>query len=167
MRGYINILIISIISSITIYLLSTCTNTCNSEPTEGRKVRLGFFKTKGNDIVDTTINSVFVYNRIDSFFYNAQKTSQINLELDQNNDSSIFYFKTDSVDSYTIDTLTFSYKRKIQLISSECGFNTIFDSLKLKNNYTRNIIDTIILVKPDINAEVKINYKIILKLKTI
>jgi hypothetical protein len=151
---------------INLCLFSSCTNTCNSEPTANRKVKLGFYKIKGKSLVDTTIDTVFVYNKMDTFFYNAQSVSKINLELDQNHDTSIFYFKTDSITSGITDTLTFTYNRRIQFISSECGFNTIFTSLKLDSNYTTNIIDTILFVSQDIGADIEVNYKMILKVKT-
>jgi len=97
--------------------------------------------------------------------YNGQQPAQVvSLELNQNSDTSVFYFKTDSFKSKTVDTLIFSYHRDIELVSSDCGFNSVYNSLKFEK-YTRNIIDTVITVVTDVNSDVPLNYKLLLKVK--
>jgi hypothetical protein len=162
LKNIITAVFITLITGIVNY---SCSNTCTSPVTEARTVKLGFYKVKNKSIVDTTIKNVFISIRYDTMLYNGKEPAQIvSLELDQNNDSSVFYFKTDSINSITTDTLIFGYKHDIQLISSDCGFNSVFSALQFKK-YTRNIIDTVIAVTTDVNSDVRTNYKLILKVK--
>jgi hypothetical protein len=153
-----------LVLSVLAFILNSCSTPC-TQLTENRSIKLGFFQIKANNIVDTTVKKVYIYIRKDTMFYKGiDPASKVSLELDQNSDTSIFYFKTDSSKSNTIDTLIFTYQKQIQLISSECGFNTVFTSLNLEN-YSRHIIDTIIKVTADVNSDVSVNYKLILRAK--
>jgi hypothetical protein len=165
MRDLRNIIFSIFILSVLSLLLFSCSNVCTYQMTENRSVKLGFFQIKASKILDTTVKNVFIYIRNDTMFYKGKDpASKVSLELDQNNDSSVFYFKTDSLKSKVIDTLIFTYQTQLQLISSECGFNTVYSSLNFKH-CTYNIIDSVIRVTTDVNSDVNINYKLILRAK--
>ena len=160
------IIFVFVFSGIFAFLHYSCENTCTSQMTANREIKLGFVKRTSTAIVDSTVGKVYVYamKASDTIkFYWGVQAAKVGLELDQNNDSSVFYFKTDSLRSAKfIDTLIFTYHREIQLISSECGFNTIFSLLNLKK-YTNHIIDTVYTIVTDVNSDVDKNYKIALK----
>jgi len=132
--------------------------------TENRSVKLGFFQKKANDIVDTSVSKLFIYIKNDTFYHDTT-ASKVSLELDMHHDTSVFFLKTDSIPtSKIIDTLIFTYNTQLQLISSECGFNKVFTSLNFMHP-TKNIIDSVIPVTPDVNSDVDINYKLIFRAK--
>ncbi len=150
-----------------VLFFSSCTDTCTSQMTANREIKLAFEYRNGSTFVDTTLSHVFISIRHDTMLYTNETASTVSLELNLNSDTSVFYFKTDSIiTSKIIDTLTFTYHRDIQLISSECGFNAVFTNLQLEPNYTHNIIDSIILVVADINSNVTINYNVVIKSDT-
>jgi hypothetical protein len=155
-----------LVSAFLFIAVYSCSNTCTSQLTENRKVKLGFFQLKSGKIIDSTVTSITVYNTNDTFFYLNQKTKESGLELDQQHDTSTFYLKTDSSTSVKTDTLIFSYKREIQLISSECGYNTVYTDLNFIK-YTTNIIDTVYTISETVSSDVLLNYKLVLKGRTI
>jgi hypothetical protein len=156
---YVSILIITL-SSVT-----SCNEGCSSQLTPNRQVKVTFGKKTGLNIYsDSTIGKVYIFGN-DKPFYNDLPASKVSLELNPNSDSTMFLLKTDSLSSVVIDSLIFSYKTELVLLSSECGFNTSFNDFKLKK-YTKHRIDTVIIQTEDINSEVTSNYRVIMKRDT-
>jgi hypothetical protein len=138
-----------------------CTSSMNS------KVNINFYtnKSKAKSI---PVFSAYGIGRSDSLLYkNKTKISSIGLPLDQNNDESKFImymtlvtdtiFKPDTniIDSLVlktfIDTMVIHYSRKIEMISPECGFVTIFELNNILTSH--NAIDSCLIKLPTINID--------------
>jgi Family of unknown function (DUF6452) len=143
-----------------VFLVMSCNNSSDCQMTENRSVKMVFAEIANNKLIDSTVNEIYVRNLNDIVFYKWEAGSKISLPLSQKDDSSLFIISTDSIN---YDTIIFHYHTKLTLVSSDCGFNTSFYSLKLDSTYTRHKIDTIITLQTNVGADVDRNYRIVLK----
>jgi hypothetical protein len=131
--------------------------------TANREVKIVFGKRIGTSSFfgdSASIAKVYVTAiGTDSIFYDSLAASKISLSLSQLADSSIFILQTDSISK---DTVTFKYHRELQMVSSECGFNTAYSSLTI-SKYTTNRIDTIIVLSKVVSSDVDKNFKLVMK----
>jgi hypothetical protein len=150
--------------SFFISIISSCDDTADCNYNANRKVKLAFAKKTKGVISDTTNNSKLkITSSVGKTIYDTAYVSQIGLPLNQVNDSSMFYLKFDSI---AIDTITFISIRKLEMISSNCGFNTRFtiDTILFTKN---NIIDIIIVEsKIDKDLDMGRNCRLVLKPRT-
>ena len=142
------------------FLIYSCNNNSDCRLTENRTVKMAFAKYVNNNLIDSTVNEIYIKNLNDTVFYKWEPGSKVSLPLSQKNDSSLFIISTDSIN---FDTIIFHYQTKLTMVSSDCGFNTSFYSLRLDSNYTRHKIDTIITLQTIVSADVDKNYRIVLK----
>ena len=105
-------------STVIVYL-GACADSSDCRYIDNRKVKLSFVQEKGKVFVDSTVSklSVIILEN-GKLLYDSVSAKTISLSLSQNNDTSIFILKLDSVS----DTLTFFYKRELEMSSSDCGF---------------------------------------------
>lgn len=143
---------------ISIFFLVACDDTSDCRYLENRKVKLNFAKNN-KALTDTTIKflSVYVPAMNNKELYDSISSETLNLSLSQNSDTSVFIVKIKKI----YDTLIFISTRRLEMISSECGFNTRFyvDSLA----YTKNNIVRIDQLDANIDKEILKNYVIVVK----
>jgi hypothetical protein len=142
-------------------------------------ISIGFYSQKNGEIEDTLLFDLTAkgINRPDTLpdslpYKNVKNIKNIKLPLAPDKDQCSFILDFDSVpeiirgtDTTTvyhsfIDTIHFSYSRQLKLLSPECGF-TMDLNLKLPI-YSRNAIDSIVVVQPNIQAGNEENVKIFL-----
>ena len=141
----------------------SCSDSSDCRYLENRKVKM-FFVKNNKTYSDTTISKFSVIiPALSKNFYDTISSNTLNLSLSQNSDTSIFIFKIKNTKDtlYVSDTLVFFSTRKLEMISSDCGFNTRFvvDSLL----YTDNNILSIQKLEGNIDKEVLKNFRIIMK----
>lgn len=151
---------------LTIFLLLSlfsCSDSSDCFYVSNRKVRLTFVTTSGSTIKDTTINRFSIVTSYSVPLYDTASGQQIGLPLSQVADTSSFYIAFDSI---ATDTLTFFYKRNLELISPECGFNTRFNLEHLK--FTKNNINSVMLIDSYVDKDIEygVNYKIVIRKRT-
>ncbi len=135
-------------------------------------VKIKFKKELLKNTKDTTITGFGargIYPEIkDSILYNNDdKFLTTTLPLSKNSDTSVyefyFYHPKDTIlnTTFKIDTVFFVYSRKVELVSSDCGFVIRFDlkSVLLKSN---RVIKGITLKKPVIDNLTDPNVEVIL-----
>lgn len=145
---------------ISALLLSSCDDSADCNYEANRKVKLAFSKKNAKGISDTTIaDTLIVKSSIGKVIYDTSYVGQIGLPLSQANDTSVFYL---NFDKKFFDTLTFISNRKIEMVSSNCGFNTRFTIDTLI--YTTNKISSIIIVEKNIDKDLDMgrNCKVII-----
>ena len=151
---------------LTIFLLLSlfsCSDSSDCFYVSNRKVRLTFVTTSGSTIKDTTVNKFRIITSDSLPLYDTASGQQIGLPLSQVADTSSFYIAFDSI---ATDTLTFFYKRNLELISPECGFNTRFNLEHFK--FTKNNINSVMLIDSYVDKDIEygVNYKIVIRKRT-
>jgi hypothetical protein len=145
-----------------IFLTFSCEDAADCNYEANRKVKLAFASKSGSKYNDTTIVGLVVTTSKVKVLYDTVSANQVGLQLSQVNDSSTFYFSFDSIPS---DTLIFISTRKLQMISSNCGFNTRFtiDSIL----YTTHNITDIQIVERNIDKDLDMgrNCRVIIRKK--
>lgn len=142
-------------------ILSSCDDSSDCNYEANRKVKLAFAKQNEKGITDTTIaDTLIVTSSIGKIIYDTSFVGQIGLPLSQVNDTSVFYI---NFDNKYCDTLSLISNRKIEMISSNCGFNTRFTIDTIL--YTTNKIISIIIVEKNIDKDLDMgrNCKVIVK----
>lgn len=158
-------LLIAILQMSFIIFISSCDdiNTCG-ELYSDRKLKIAFAQKSKSLIIDSIPSGLSFYSLLNGdtsyIFYDDTVSARLTFPLSQLSDTSEFVLKINKL----TDTLLFIASRKIELISSDCGFNTKFTLQKLY--YTNNTtIDTMILIESDVNKDVDKNFKLVLKQK--
>ncbi|HOT14991.1 MAG TPA: DUF6452 family protein [Bacteroidales bacterium] len=151
---------------LTIFLLLSffsCTDSSDCFYVSNRKVRLTFVTANGKTIKDTTISKFSIVTSDSLPLYDTASGQQIGLPLSQVADTSTFYIAFDSI---ATDTLTFFYKRNLELISPECGFTTRFNLEHLK--YSKNNITSVLFIDSYVDKDIEygVNYKIVIRKRT-
>jgi hypothetical protein len=147
-------------------VLSSCEDASDCNYEANRKVKLAF--STYNEVKklysDTTVSSLDINCSNDTILYSNASASSVGLPLSQLSDTSIFYFVFDSI-ATDKDTVTFISSRKLEMISSNCGFNTRFaiDSVI----YSKNNISEIQIVEKNIDKDLDMgrNCRLVLKKK--
>jgi hypothetical protein len=142
-------------------ILSSCNDSSDCNYEANRKVKLAFAKENEKGVSDTTIaDKLIVTSSIGEKIYDTSYVGQIGLPLSQVNDTSVFYL---NFNNKYCDTLTLISDRKIEMISSNCGFNTRFTIDTIL--YTKNNILSIIIVEKNIDKDLDMgrNCKVIVK----
>jgi hypothetical protein len=142
-------------------IILACNNITDCGLITNREVKIVFGKRSNKIISDSTTVPVVYVSAIgtNSIFYDSLPASKIGLPLSQLADSSIFILKTDSISN---DTIIFKYHRELQMVSSDCGFNTTYTSLA-KPIFTTHRIDTIITITNIVSSDIDKNFKIVLR----
>jgi hypothetical protein len=157
---YSKLLNLSILILTISCLLQSCSDFSDCGLTANREIKIVFGTRTHKIVADSSIASVYVRAiGTDSIFYDSLTASKISLPLSQLADSSIFILQTDSVSN---DTIKFKYHRELQMVSSDCGFNTTYSSLVL-SKYTTHRIDTVLIFSSTVSSDVSKNYEIVLK----
>jgi hypothetical protein len=151
---------------LTIFLLLSivsCSDSSDCFYVSNRKVRLTFVTPNGSAVKDTTISNFTIISSLKDTLYDSASGQQIGLPLSQVADTSSFYIAFDSI---PIDTLTFFYKRNLELISPECGFTTRFNLEHLK--HTKKNIKSVMLIDSYVDKDIEygVNYKIVIRKRT-
>jgi hypothetical protein len=146
-------------------VITSCDDTADCGYEANRKVKLAF-ATQNKDkktYADTTVSKLTIYKSNNKSLYDSASASQVGLPLSQLSDSSEFIFKFDSIAQ---DTLIFISERKLEMISSNCGFNTRFSIDTVI--YTKHNISEITIVEKNIDKDLDMgrNCKVILKKRT-
>jgi hypothetical protein len=158
---YSKFLSLSVLLLTIFCFFQSCSDFSDCGLTANREIKITFGELSNKVVIDSSVNKVLVWAiGTDSVFYKGVTASQISLPLSQLADSSIFILQTDSISK---DTIKFKYHRELQMVSSDCGFNTAYSSLALSKNYTTHKIDTILTFSTTVSSDVNINYEILLK----
>ncbi len=159
-KTYLNFFNKSLEAVLICSIIQSCSTISDCGLTANREVKIAFEKKTGTVISDSSI--AFIYVRAigtDSIFYDSLPASNISLQLSQLVDSSVYILQTDSVSK---DTIKFKYHRELQMVSSDCGFNTSYSSLVI-SKYTTNRIDTILTLSTIISSDIDKNFEIVMK----
>lgn len=122
-------------------------------------LRAGFYY-KLDSLETDTIPGFFTVvgiGRTDSVYNFGRNISVISLPLSPFSDSCSFVLSRDSLYQ---DTLTFNYKRELQLVSQDCGFITTYTIAKVRS--TKNGIDSLALINDKVNTSNDLHLKIYL-----
>lgn len=117
---YMKYLILLLCSFTALAACNDDTKSCDQDTRTFANARFRYTKPGTTTIVDTVLPKVTVWGLgKDSLIRKRTGMSGMQLPLDANNDTSRFYFQTDS--TRVADTLTFAYKRQPHFVSAGCG----------------------------------------------
>ena len=107
--------------------------------------------------LELNVFTAYGLGKEDDRLYNTQQVEVFRLPLSPDFEERSFVVASDSV----IDTLTFRYTSRLNLINTICGFipNYTIEDVKTTNNF----IETIRLENDDVNTDEKNNIKVYLK----
>lgn len=103
------------------------TKVCNTDTRTFANIRFRYPNPNNNNVIkDTVLPKVTILGLgKDTLIKFRTGLSGIQLPLDLNNDTSRFYFQTDSLK--IADTITFAYKRQPHFVSAGCGVVMYFN----------------------------------------
>jgi hypothetical protein len=107
---------------------------------------------------DTSFSKLYVQG-VGSQYILQYSGSNNDLLLDINNDFT--QFNLDFNEEGNSDQIVFTYKRRMELISHECGFSMFFDSLHVEA-FTNNFIDSVKIISNTVDNIKHENVKIYL-----
>ena len=139
----------------TSLLFSCKESACNL--TTKSVLKIGFYTIKNNTETLTPFDSLTIYGigKEGNLLYNASSNiNSVFIPLSQNQDISSFVINTKG----TLDTLSISYTRHLQLVSKECGFSTIFEISNV--NLSKNRFNSFKIINPTIDTEYEENIRI-------
>ena len=119
------------------------------------RVNAGLYTLVEGEEVTLTVDTLTMYgiSRHDSVL-SGSNVSIFNFPLSMHAESSSFIMTADTL----TDTLELFYTTRLVLISTQCGFTTNFDIQSL--NFTENFIDSISIVKSNVDLTDEENLKI-------
>lgn len=149
--------LIFILGSILFVCLVACDDSSDCRYLENRKVKMAFGKISAKKIADTTVSNITIEVPATKVkLYDSASANQVGLNLSQDADSSLYIMRIGN----KTDTILCYYTRHLEMVSSECGFNTRFkvDSVL----HTRNNINFIVELDGLVDKDVDKNYRIVL-----
>jgi hypothetical protein len=137
---------ILIVATTVIFLLSSCSPGSCFEETNAY-VKAKFFLTSTSKAAAPDSITLYGVGRENSYVYlKALKVSQALMPLDASAENCSLVLKINGVN----DTISFTYSTYSKLISKECGY-AFYHSIETPE-YTKHIIDTVIVVKSTITT---------------
>lgn len=154
------ILVLLFAGAALIAIVNSCSNILPCNTQRVRNVEFTFVYMVKKKPVDVTVKMIRIEGEksiSDSFVYNTTVHNG-GLPLSMLKDSTIYFLGHDSV---LYDTILFHTKRELSVESSDCGFNYSF--IILNGSYTRNMIDSIIVLNKTVSVDVENNIKFVVR----
>lgn len=140
-----------IIFAVIPMLLFSCENYKDCNAPVQTSLGIGFFQMLNGTPQDSTLPALTMFGigRADSLLYYQSPVQNITVPLNANTDTTAFYVQPDSTMT-TGDTLTLTYTRSLQFVSSGCGFTTFYHIDTVFSTY--HLIDSIAITAKTINT---------------
>lgn len=141
-----------------LYISSCNINRPCDEPTKF-PVQSGFYNSNSVGLSDTIMENLSLYGigQEDSLLYQGIDTNKVNYSLSPFTDSTKIVILAFSKS----DTLTFIYRRHLELVSPECSFAMFFEIQKIHT--TTNFIDSLSLLDNTLDADTKEHLRIFVR----